>query len=62
VKNMAVVSQSSGNPKFKVYGVVATVCPLVLLIVTVILDFSLSKRWDFWPGIGLAKCWFRSEY
>lgn len=61
LKNMAAISQKYGLFKFKIYGVISTVFPLVILILMVILDFNLSEKWIIWPGIGLKRCWFQSE-
>lgn len=58
---MAVMSQSSGQLKLKMYGAVATVCPLIILFLTKILDGALNEQWQIWPGIGHKKCWFQSK-
>jgi len=54
--------KGSGKLKFKVYGAFATLCPLVPVSLTVILDFTLSKESVIWPsGIGENNgCWFKS--
>jgi len=58
---MAEMSQSSGQLKFRIYGVIAFVGPLSILSLTKILDLALNEQWEIWPGIGFKKCWFQSE-
>jgi hypothetical protein len=53
--------KGSGELKFKVYGAFATLCPLVPLSLTVILDLTLPRESVIWlSGIGEKKCWFES--
>jgi len=58
-KQMASFKSRSNSTKFRWYATYATVSPLALFFILVILDHTLDDSSDMWPGFGKNGCWFR---